>query len=104
MLETGANGIECLDPPPLGNVELAEAKEMLAGKAFIKGNIDSVNTLLSKSREKVIQDARERIQIAGPGGGYILSTACSIAPRVPPENVRVLAQAAKEYGGYPLDK
>jgi uroporphyrinogen-III decarboxylase len=104
MLETGASGIECLDPPPLGNVELTEAKETLAGKAFIKGNIDSVNTLLSKSREEVSQDARERIEIAGPGGGYILSTACSIAPRVPPENVSVLAQVAKEYGGYPLDK
>ena len=36
----GVSGIECLDPPPLGNVELAEAKARLGPAVFIKGNID----------------------------------------------------------------
>src|SRR5574341_538594 len=46
MIATGTNGIDTLDPPPLGTVELVQAKKFLSGKTFIKGNIDPVNTLL----------------------------------------------------------
>ena len=104
MAETGFDGIECLDPPPLGDVELVDAKKRIGDKMFIKGNIDSVNTLLKKSKKEVIEDAKRRIEVAGPGGGYILSTACSVAPNVPQENIKVLSEVAKEYGRYPLLK
>lgn len=97
MLATGTNGIDTLDPPPLGNVKLADAVECLQGKAFIKGNIDSVNTLLKGSREQVLQDALERLRIAAPGGGYILSSACSVAPHVPPDNLLCLSEAITEF-------
>lgn len=103
MADTGANGIECLDPPPLGDVDLADAMKRIGNKMFIKGNIDSVNTLLKKSNAEVIEDAKNRIAIAGPEGGYILSTACAIAPRVPSENVKVLRQVVEKYGQYPIN-
>jgi hypothetical protein len=92
--------IECLDPPPLGRVDLADAKKRIGGKFFIKGNIDPVHVLLSGSMELVREDARSRIATGKPGGGYILSTACSIAPRTPRENVCVLAEAAEAGGVY----
>jgi len=50
--------------------------------------------------ELVREDARSRIATGKPGGGYILSTACSIAPRTPRENVCVLAEAAEAGGVY----
>ncbi len=100
MVEAGFAGLECLDPPPLGNVELADAKKRLAGKAFIKGNIDPVNVLLAGPAETVRRDAFARLETGKPGGGYILSTACSIAPRTRKENVEVLAEAAADRGGY----
>lgn len=100
MAASGASGIECLDPPPLGRVDLADAKERIGGKVFIKGNIDPVNVLLSGSRELVRADALGRVALGKPGGGYILSTACSIAPRTPRENVLVLAEAAAAGGVY----
>ena len=34
MLQTGSQGIDTLDPPPLGTVELEEAVAVLKGKAF----------------------------------------------------------------------
>ena len=34
----------------------------------------------------------------GRGGGYILGSACSVSPRVPPENLTVLVEAGKEFG------
>jgi hypothetical protein len=102
MAATGTNGIDTLDPPPLGTVDLAEAKRLTAGRLFIKGNIDPVNTLLNGTRAEVLAAARERIRTAGPGGGYVLSTACSVAPATPPDNVLVLVEAAERFGRYPI--
>ena len=98
MLGTGTNGIDTLDPPPLGTVDLEEAKKMMAGNAFIKGNIDPVNTLLRGDLEKVKKDVLWRLSVGKPGGGYILSSACSVASHSPPENVKLLAVLAEEFG------
>ncbi len=100
MADSGASGIECLDPPPLGRTDLAEAKRRVGRKVFIKGNIDPVHTLLKGDADFVRSDARRRLAVGGPGGGYILSTACSIAPRTPRANVALLREAAEE-GGLP---
>jgi len=98
LLEAGVSGIECLDPPPLGNVELSEAKRVMRGKAFIKGNIDSVHVLLRGTREDVVRDVRERLRIGREGGGFILSTACSVAPGVLPERLVMLRELAEQMG------
>jgi len=100
MLESGLNGVDTLDPPPLGDVVLADAVERLRGKAFIKGNMDPVNTLLNGDVEQVREDAKQRVLTAGPQGGYILSSACSVAPRVKPANLAVLAEVAEQYGRF----
>jgi uroporphyrinogen-III decarboxylase len=100
MEATGTNGIDTLDPPPLGTVDLAEARRRTRGRLFIKGNVDPVHTLLKGTRADVLDAARERIETAAPGGGYILSTACSVSPATPPENVLALAEAAEQWGRY----
>lgn len=100
MAESGASGIECLDPPPLGRVELAEAKRRVGGRIFLKGNIDPIHVLLHASRDRVRADALKKIEEGKPGGGYILSTACSIAPRTPRDNVLVLREAVEQAGRY----
>jgi hypothetical protein len=100
MLQTGTMGIDTLDPPPLGTVDLADAKRELSGKAFIKGNIDPVNTLLEGSPAKVRQEASARLRVGKPGGGYILSSACSVPPRAPPGNLQLLSEVAELEGRY----
>lgn len=102
MLETGTNGIDTLDPPPLGTVELPVAKQYLENKAFIKGNIDPVNTLLYGSHEDIVRDVKWRIDVGMQGGGFILSTACSVAPMTPPENIELLSELIEEKGKYML--
>ncbi len=97
MADTGIDGIDTLDPPPLGSVDLADAKRRVGERVFFKGNIDAVNTLLKKSRDEVRADALWRLKVGSPGGGYILSSACSVSPRVPPENLTVLVEASKEF-------
>ena len=100
MADSGASGIECLDPPPLGRVELADAKARVGGRIFIKGNVDPVHTLLAGDMETVHRDARRRLAAGKPGGRFILSTACSIAPHTPRENVALLREAVECWGAY----
>jgi hypothetical protein len=96
IAETGSNGIDTLDPPPLGTVELAEAKRQTAGKVFLKGNLDPVNELLLATPQTARAAVRRCLRDGAPGGGYILSSACSVAPRTPPENLMVLAEEADQ--------
>ncbi len=99
-MDTGTNGIDTLDPPPLGTVELEEAKKILGGKVFIKGNIDPVNTLLNSDEQNITKDVEWRLNIGKPNGGFILSSACSIAPYTPPKNIELLKNLAEKYGMY----
>ena len=100
MAEAGLSGLECLDPPPLGNVELDDAFSRIGGNMFIKGNIDSVNTLLEGSEELITEDVKQRLACGMKNQGFILSTACSIAPKVPEENVQMLSRLVKKFGQY----
>lgn len=98
MALTGLDGIDTLDPPPLGSVDLEDAKRRLGDRVFFKGNMDPVNTLLKGNPETVKKDALWRLKVGSVGSGYILSSACSVAPRTPPENLMILAEASEEFG------
>jgi uroporphyrinogen-III decarboxylase len=100
MFESCISGIECLDPPPIGDVELKDAFQRINNKGFIKGNIDSVNTLLMSSKEEILEDLKRRIVIGKKWNGFILSTACSIAPQVPKENILLLNEAVNLWGKF----
>ena len=100
MLETGTQGIDTLDPPPLGNGDLAAAKRDFGGSLFFKGNLNSVAILDYTSEAEVLAEATSRIEIGKPGAGYILSTACSVAPRVEPWKIELLTPLAEDIGRY----
>lgn len=94
---TGVSGIECLDPPPLGNVEIERAREQLGDRLFIKGNVDPVNTLLRGSDVLIGKDVGRILTAVGDGSGFILSSACSVAPLTPPNNIRLMVELARSH-------
>jgi len=100
MVETHIDGLDTLDPPPLGNSLLDEAKREVGGKVFLKGNMNSVELLLAKSEQQVIAEATRCLNAARTGGGYILSTACSVAPRVQPWKLEMLVPLTEQFGNY----
>jgi hypothetical protein len=101
MRESNTSGLECLDPVPVGNVDLEDAFERIGNDLFIKGNIDSVNTLLYADDEKACADVKKIIGTGKTRGkGFILSTACSIAPMVSKERLLMLSQMIDKYGKY----
>jgi hypothetical protein len=100
IVDTGFDGLECLDPPPLGNVELADAVQRIGGRAFIKGNIDPVHVLLKCTPEQIRADVIHRLAIGRTAPGFILSTACTIAPDTPAAHVAMLRELAESDGRY----
>lgn len=98
MAATSVDGIDTLDPPPLGTVDLAEAKAGYGRRFFFKGNLDAVNDMLGADDTAFAVAVRDRIKIGKPGSGYILSSACSVAPHVQPDRLERLAEFAEQFG------
>ncbi len=100
LAATGTQGIDTLDPPPLGNCDIGVAKREYGDRLFLKGNMNSVAILDYKTREEVIAEATRPLVVGKPGAGFILSTACSVAPRVEPWKLELLAPLADKLGRY----
>ena len=101
MRESHTSGLECLDPVPVGNVDLEDAFERIGNNLFIKGNIDSVNSLLYADDAKAEADVLKIIETGkNRGKGFILSTACSIAPMVTKDRLLMLSRLIDRYGQY----
>lgn len=100
MAETGVDGVDTLDPPPLGTVDLARAKIDFGERFFFKGNLDAVNEMLRADDATFEAAVVDRLRIGMPGSGYILSSACSVAPHVNPERLRRMVELAETHGRY----
>ncbi|MBC8874366.1 MAG: hypothetical protein H8E44_33440 [Planctomycetes bacterium] len=100
MADTRIDGIDTLDPPPLGTVNLAKAKADFGDRLFFKGNLDAVNEMLHADDATFRQAVLQRLEIGMPGSGYILSSACSVAPHVRPERLETMTTLAEQHGKY----
>ena len=100
MSKTAVDGIDTLDPPPLGTVYIEDAKSKYGERFFFKGNLDTVNEMLNADDQTFERAVKERIEIGKPGSGYILSSACSVAPDVNPEWLKRLAVLTTQLGKY----
>jgi uroporphyrinogen-III decarboxylase len=78
--------------------DLRTAKKVLGGHACIAGNVP-VSILCTGTPQEVKEACRKQIEIAAPGGGYILAGAASMN-KGNPENLRAMIEAAQEYGTY----
>jgi uroporphyrinogen decarboxylase len=98
------SGIDCLDPiDERGNMFMDELKKQYGGRIAFKGNIDCVETLVSKPVEAVRAETARCMLKGGIGGGLIISSSNSIHSGVNPINYRCFLDAVKELGNYPLD-
>lgn len=82
-----------------GTTDILKAKEILGDRMCIMGDVPS--TLLAfGTRDEVMDYCRRLIAEIGKGGGFILSSGCSIPANARAENVKALADAADRWGWY----
>jgi uroporphyrinogen decarboxylase len=80
-------------------MDLRTVKERYGHRFCLIGNIDSSRTLPYGTPEEVAAEVREAIDIAAPGGGYILASDHSLHDGIPVPNALALFQTGAEYGG-----
>jgi Uroporphyrinogen-III decarboxylase len=97
LADIGFDGFNPIQPQCM---DLAEVKEHIGSRMCLVGNIDCRDLLVFGSEEEVKRTVRETIQIAAPGGGFILHSSNSIHPKVRPENFVAMVEAGLEYGRY----
>jgi len=78
-------------------VDMANAKEALAGKMSFGGNVAPVHVLLNQDVAGVEKACREVIETAGSTPGFILVPGCDIPPTIPYENLKKFHDVALEW-------
>lgn len=92
MVEIGAD-ILSLDT----QVDLAHAKEIVAGRAVISGNV-ATQSLVSATPDEIYRLACECIEKAAAGGRYSLSSSCEVPYETPAANIDALVRAGRVFG------
>jgi uroporphyrinogen-III decarboxylase len=78
--------------------DMADAKRIVGKTCSISGNVPTSLMCTGTARE-VKEYCRKLIETCAPGGGYML-TGGAMATETCPENLRVMMEAAREYGVY----
>ena len=97
LLEAGFDALHPIQPQCM---DIREVKAYLAGRMCVVGNIDCRDLLESATEDEVADTVRQTIEIAAPGGGYIISSSNSIHPNCRPANYLAMVRAAHRYGAY----
>jgi uroporphyrinogen-III decarboxylase len=99
----GALGLDPIEPPPQGDVQLIDVRREYGKQMALFGNIESSEIELLQPPEfeaRVAQALREGT--AGEGRGFVLMpSACPYGRIIPPhvlENYRTMVRLAKEFG------
>jgi hypothetical protein len=82
-----------------GRSDIFKAKEILGNHMCIMGDVPAT-LLATGTRDEVLAYCRHLIETVGKGGGFILSSGCSLPNNAKVENVRALYEAAQQWGRY----
>jgi len=94
IVDIGAYGIHPIEKTSMDTRWL---KENYGNRLCLIGNIDIDYTLSSGTEEEVEQEVRERIEMLGPGGRYIIADSNSIPDGCKAENIIAMAKAVEKY-------
>ena len=100
LAETDLNCVNPLEEPPMGDVNLAEAKRLYGKKMSLMGNLHTTEVMLNGSVDDVERAAKKAIDDAGKDGGFLLSTGDQCGRDTPEVNIFTLVKTAKTYGSY----
>ena len=98
--ETDLTVIDPLEPPPMGDCDLAELVRRYGDRITLKGNLHTTEVMLHGTAEQVATASRKAIDAAAEGGRFILSTGDQCGRDTPDENLRAMVDTARTYGRY----
>jgi uroporphyrinogen decarboxylase len=97
LLKLGMDAVHPIQPAAM---DIGRMKAEYGSRVCLIGNIDLDHTLTLGTPEEVEAEVKERIRVAGGGGGYIISSANSLTDYCKIENVMAMARAVRQHGRY----
>ncbi|RLI35498.1 hypothetical protein DRO55_05150 [Candidatus Bathyarchaeota archaeon] len=98
LINSGVDGYCEIDKS--SGMDLAELKRSYGDKICLLGNVDCAGALVHGDARDVIEETKDCIRKAAPGGGYILCSSNVIHRGVKPENYLAMLDACHKYGIY----
>jgi len=93
--------LDCLHPiDPIAGMSLKDIKSKYGTKICLMGNVNCAGNLVFGTKEDVINEVKQCIDVAAPGGGYICASSNGITKDTKPENYNAMINTIKEYGKY----
>lgn len=94
-------GIDLLNPiqPDAKGMDSQRLKTEFGNQLCFHGGVDIIKTLPRGTKEEVVAEVRERVNILGQGGGYILCSSHHIQGDTPLENVLTMYDTKLRYRG-----
>ena len=99
--EVGIDGLHSIEPT--AGMDIGWVKKTYGEKIVLLGNIDCGNTLVLGSKEDVINETKDIIRTAAPGGGFIFASSNCIHSAVDMNNFETMIQTVLKLGKYPLN-
>jgi uroporphyrinogen decarboxylase len=100
IASAGVDILETCTPPPVGDFDLTLAKEKIGAKTTIKGYIDLLYVVKFGDTDLIDKTVKEVMEVAKPGGGFIIGSSDSFREGTPKENIEAYFNACKKYGKY----
>ena len=102
IMEIGPHAVEPIEPPPQGDIPLAEFKANYGRQVCLVGNIE-FDDMDKCTPEEMEAKCRAAIEAAAPDGGFILTQTAppitSLSPRME-ANYLAFVEAGRKYGRY----
>ena len=100
IADAGVDVLETCTPPPVGDLDLAVAKKSIGGKVTLKGYVDLLYVMQRGTPEQIDRTVREAMEIAKPGGGWIIGSSDSFRENTSDANMAAYWNACRTYGAY----
>jgi len=106
FIDAGNDVLQPLEPPPWGDIELADIKRRVSGRMALEGNIEK-HELYVSTPDEIRERVRQSILDAGEGGGFVLCPSAGLqewptCDERTEANFLAYIEAGLEYGAYPL--
>ncbi|MCE5237014.1 MAG: uroporphyrinogen decarboxylase family protein [Armatimonadia bacterium] len=94
--DIGMDAADCFEAPPWGDCDLVKARETLAGRVCIVGNLDDMEVIDKEPEATVRAIARERLAQAGPDNFVLGGTASGTYTDRAAKNFIAMAEVSRE--------
>ena len=96
-------GINALHPiERKANMDIGKIRERYGTEICLVGNISASDTLPYGPADRIEEEVKATIRVAGREGAYILASDSDYHDGIPPENFIAMIGAARKHGGYPI--